>query len=80
MRPKMSLQIAGLGEFLQAFEEGAGKCAMLPSGPLCLVETLKSIMRGGLTYSKIMLGANLMHEVSPTFNPAMLDYVLMPPN
>jgi hypothetical protein len=39
MRPKMSLQVAGLREFLQAFEEGAGKCAMLASGSLCLVET-----------------------------------------
>lgn len=39
MRAKMSLQVAGLREFLQALEEGAGKCAMLPAGPLCLVKT-----------------------------------------
>lgn len=26
-----------------------------------------------------MLGVNLMRELSPTFNPAKLDYVVMPP-
>ena len=43
MSAKMSLQIAGLRELFQAFEEGAGKCAMLTSGPLCLVKTYASI-------------------------------------
>jgi len=80
MRPQMSLQVACLRKFLQAFEKGAGKCTMLPTGPLCLVKTCTSrIVSDGFTYSKIMLGVNLMRELSPTFNPAKLDYVLMPP-
>jgi hypothetical protein len=49
-------------------------------GPSLPCQDLDIKRRDVVTYSKKVFDVSLMLEVSPTFNPAKLDYVLMPPN